>query len=90
MFVNFTKWYFLTFQQICRIEIFEKIEMERSNLCLQLYKLFKKISKETQGICVNFWAFLRMWRHTFPNYQLISRQISKQLARGDKIIRSCP
>ena len=31
-----------------------------------------------------------MWRHTFPDYQLISRQISNQLARGHKTIGSQP
>ena len=41
-----------------------------------------------QDICVHFWAFLRMWRHTFPDYQLISRQIKNQLARAHKAIGS--
>ena len=39
-----------------------------------------------QDICVYFWAFLRMW--LFPDYQLISRQINNQLARGHKAIGS--
>ena len=54
------------------IEIFEKIELERYNLCLELYKLLNTF---TEG-------------NIFPDYQLISRQITNQLAHGHKTIVS--
>ena len=62
--------YFLTFKKICSIEFFEKIELKRYNLCLELYKLLKKFTKETEDICVHFRAFLRIWRHTFPGLSI--------------------
>ena len=59
---NVTKWYFLT--------IFFEIELERYILCLEPYKLLKNSPNETQDICVHFWAFLRIWRHTFPELSI--------------------
>ena len=41
---------------------------------------------ETQDICVHFWAFYVCDVILIPDYQLISRQISNQLARGYKSI----
>ena len=65
------------------IEIFEKIELERYNLCLELYKLLNTF---TEGnIFGHFYACDII---LFPDYQLISRQITNQLAHGHKTIVS--
>ena len=59
--------------------------MVQYNFCLELYKLSKNSQKETQDICGHFYACDVI---LFPNYQLISRQISIQVARGHKTIGS--
>ena len=66
--IPFEKWYFSTFEKSLIYRVFEKIELERYNLCLELSKLLKNLPKGTQDIRVHFWAFLRKWRHTFPDY----------------------
>ena len=44
--------FFFTFKKICSIEIFQKIELERYNFCLELYKRFKKIHRRKRKIFV--------------------------------------
>ena len=89
IFFNVRKWYCLIFKKICSIEIFEKIELERYDLCLELYNLLKKFTEGNARYLRSILGILRMWRHTFsPDYQLISRQISNQLVRGHKTIGS--
>ena len=51
-FFNVKQWYFLN------------IELERHSLCLELYRLSERFTK---GNTSYSWAFLRMWRHTFPD-----------------------
>ena len=75
---NVKKWYLLPFKKICSIEFFEKIELERYNLCLELYKLYTKINQRKRKISVVIFTYVT----TFPDYQWISSQISNQLARG--------
>ena len=66
------------FKNICSVEYFEKIELARYNICLELYKRSKK---STERNARNFCPFLGIFTHV---YQLIFRQISNQLARGYK------
>ena len=47
--------YFLTFKKICSMEIFEKIEFERYNLCLELYKRLKVFTEENARYLCLFW-----------------------------------
>ena len=46
--------YFLTFKKICSMEIFEKIEFERYNLCLELYKRLKVFTEENARYLCSF------------------------------------
>ena len=82
---NVKKWYLLPFKKICSIEFFEKIELERYNLCLELYKLYTKINQRKRKISVVIFTYVT----TFPDYQWISSQISNQLARGHRTIGNC-
>ena len=60
-------------------EFFEKIELERYNLCLELHKLSPK---ETQDICVHFCAFLR---HTI--FPIINKFPAKLVTSSRAVIK---
>ena len=49
----------LTFSKICQIEFFEKRELKRYKLCLELCKHSKEITKGKERYLCSFRAFLR-------------------------------
>ena len=61
---NVKKSYFLTFKKICLIEFCEKIELERYDLCLELYKRAKTF---TEGNARYLWSFWGIFTHATSN-----------------------
>ena len=62
-------WYFLTFKTICVIDIFEKIELERYNLCLEPYELLKTFTERNARYlrsCLGI--FTHVTSYFFPDY----------------------
>ena len=71
----------LTFKKICSIEFFEKIELERYNLCLELYKLSNKFTEgNARYLCSSLGVFTHVTSYFFPIINLFPTKLVTSLS----------